>query len=224
MTKRKQQFAFTAHSATTSNKQTTATQGTRESPSNEDYSNFHGMLCSPKTAASCIDSFDGISMIIPNTYSLQSSPLLLAKYDVTPPVLTMFSYYLLVLISLTGLSTLCKSTKLRCAEEHLNQPVVSSIASISDKELVADDNVWGYVKELAEVDDLRLQRRFEFEFLGGLLTVVMLHLKCSQDRLHLVEVYSIKNKLLHGFAGFIFDAKYALRELVSETAHFVIEK
>lgn len=217
--KRTQQAAFVVARDAASTR-TKSAQDTRQSPSLEDYTHFHGMLCSPKTAARCIDSFDGISMIIPNTYSLQSSAtVLLAKYDVTPPVLTTFSYYLLVFVSLTGLSTLFKRTKVRCAEEHLNQPVLSSISSISDNELVADDTVWSYVKGLAEVDDLILHRRFEFEFLGGMLTVVMFHLKCKQDRLHLVEVYSIKNKLLRSFAALIFDLKFKYALRVSQTTH-----
>ena len=116
---------------------------------------------------------------------------------------------MLVLISLTGLSTMLKFTKFKCSKENINKPVDGPIASISDKELVADESVWAYIREQSQTQDLILQRRFEFEFFGG-LSIVMLHLTCQKNLLHMVEIYRVKNKVLRMLATAAFDIAYFL--------------
>mmetsp|Transcript_26052 Transcript_26052/g.43465 ORF Transcript_26052/g.43465 Transcript_26052/m.43465 type:complete len:211 (+) Transcript_26052:43-675(+) len=169
----------------------------KKSPSLEDYTNFHGMLCSPMTAQRCIDSFDGGTVLfLPNTHCSNT----IAKHDAAP-VFSVLTYYLLVMFSLTGLSTLLKATKFRHAKEYSNQPPVTGpLASLSDRDLVVNESVCNFVKdqqrgETTMDDCLTLERQFEYEFLGG-LSVVMFHLICQNNRLHLVEVYQIKNKVL----------------------------
>ena len=163
------------------------------------------MLCSPRAAQRCLESFDGTAVIMPNTFTFTEIP----KYDCTPPRINVLSYYMLVLISLTGLSTMLKFTKFKCSKENINKPVDGPIASISDKELVADESVWAYIREQSQTQDLILQRRFEFEFFGG-LSIVMLHLTCQKNLLHMVEIYRVKNKVLRMLATAAFDIAYFL--------------
>ena len=191
-------------------------------PTLDEYVHFHGMLCSPDTAKRCVDSFDGTILFMPHTYS----PATLPSFDCTRPILTVWSYYVLVLFSLTGLSTLLGRTKFLAAhdysvtnaEQQQQQQQVSNgvvdtdlslrirpsttcVISEHDDSLVADPSVWSYVLHQSGSRALRLVRRFEYEFGFGGLSVVMLHLRCNLDKLHLVEVYRWKSALARRLFG-----------------------
>lgn len=170
------------------------------SPSLEDYTNFHGMLCSPVTAQRCINSFNGGSVLfMPRTYTS------ISKYDCVP-IFNIVSYYMLVFFTLTGLSTLFKITKTCYAKEHMSQPAFTgALRALSNKELVATEDVLTFIKEQQGSSiELKLERQFEYEFFGG-LSVVMFHLVCNNNKLHLVEVYQIRNKLLSGAVSIFSD-------------------
>ena len=213
------------------------------SPSLEEYTHFHGMLCKPSTAARCVESFNGTVLFMPHDYydptmtKRESSSL--QPFDCTRPILSVVSYYLLVWMSLTGLSTLLRQTKFLVSRDYAsatntNLPLVfqrrrrpavegtqptkeeerdgnmdSPWVADSDKELIVYPHVWEYVLDRSVLGDattkevsgeLRLKRQFEYNFggvlLGGGLSVVMLHLQCNQNKLHLVEVYQWKNPIL----------------------------
>ena len=169
-----------------------AVSASEPAPSLEDYTNFHGMLCWPKTAKRCIDSFDGLVLFMPSNYGSAT----LEKYDRTRPALTVLRYYLLVLISFTGLSTLLKITKFHCARQENAQPITGPIAAESNEDLIADESVWQYIMDQSQTKNLKLTRRFEYSFCCGLISVVMLHITCSRNLLHLVEVYQVKPRPL----------------------------
>ena len=83
---------------------TTTTNHKKPPPSRQatlqDFVHFHGMLCHPATAARCIRAFDnGSVLFMPQNYTFAS----LADYDCAGGTLTLWSYYALVLVSLTGL-------------------------------------------------------------------------------------------------------------------------
>ena len=125
----------------------------------------------------------------------------------------MTGYYLLVLYSFTGLSSLLGLTSLR---EHSNRPQIvkaneskTIIQSNFDDKLQVPPRVLQYVWDRAQVlyrkdgelstssksqkntrskDDLILIQRYDFNF-AGFLSVIMFHFQCPYGRRHLVEVY-----------------------------------
>ena len=167
----------------------------------EHYKHFHGMLCRPETAQRCIESFTGTILFLPQGYQ---SP---GDYDFTIPFLTVITYYLLVLLSFTGLSSLFGMTRMPCAEEYDSPMIITSALSSShcDSSLVARDDCWDYIYKKFNCHTLRLSRRFEYEFLFGNLSVVMFHLVCEKHRLHLVEVYQWKVPLVSKCFQGVFD-------------------
>ena len=168
----------------------------------ENYRNFHGMLCQPSTAQCCVDSFTGSILFMPHDYTTPSN------YDFSRPLLTVGTYYLLVLISFTGLSTLLGATKFQCAEEYNADQVkiiTTPLASKSDPSLIFREDCWNHVYKQCSCNTLRLLRRFEYEFLWGNLSVVMLHLMCENNKLHLVEVYRWKVPLIGKFFKTVFE-------------------
>ena len=179
--------------------------------------NFHGMVCSPKTASKCIDAFDGTILFMPSTYT----PDTLALYDYSPDgVLTPFSYYLLVLISLTGLSTLLGMTDFRMSrefpdpgaaaaaavtpDEKRNQTATTPFVSTFNDGLRVESLVLDYCKQYTKAQTIHLKRQFEYEFRLVGLEVIMLHFLCDQNKLHLVEVYQFKNAFLRNYAAPFF--------------------
>ena len=168
----------------------------------QDFQNFHGMLCHPRTAARCIHEFTGSILFLPNDYSSDGS---LAVYDCTGATLNLLSYYLLVLATFTGLCTLLGQTLFLVGREELEakkHPTEQSWRAertkrqTQDDELMVDSTVIGYIqKQFPDSTKLILKRRFEYEF-SIFASVVMLHLQCNQNRTHLVEVYHIRNPVL----------------------------
>lgn len=164
-------------------------------PSLQDYTHFHGMLCRPSTARRCLQSFDGRVLFMPVGYQ---PPL--ARFDYSRPVLvgnwsmnpfTTFTYYVLVWISLTGLSTLLKRTKFLQAQE-TNEAIdgSSSITAEHCSDLRLDPSVLEYLG-----NSCTLRRRFEYDFKIPRLQVTMLHIE-QRGKLSLVEIYRCENWLL----------------------------
>lgn len=148
----------------------------------EDYTNFHGMLCHPATATRCIGSFTGSIFFAPSDDTRN-----LERYDCTGGILSLCSYYLLVLMSFTGLSTLLRQTEFRTAREYsTSNEVTTEIVSEHDSMLVAEPHVLDYCKEQTKSSSLHLKRRFEYNFGLVGLSVMMLHLECDKKLLHLV--------------------------------------
>jgi hypothetical protein len=167
----------------------------------DDYANFHGMFCRPRTAKRCIDSFTGSILFMPDHYTTTKT---IQDYDCSGGGITnTLTYYLLVLVTFTGLSSLLRQTEIRTAEETSLQLHVSSssnnnntntaICSKHDGRLKVDSSVLDYVLRQHNSTNLKLTRRFDFHF-GGLvpISVIMLHLTCNQGFLHLVEVYRVE--------------------------------
>ncbi len=82
-------------------------------PSLEDFHRLHSMVSHPKNAQSCINEFrsvNGCILFMPSSYiSAEQNQIQMAKCDASLS-LNLFSYYFLVLLSLTGLSTLLGMT------------------------------------------------------------------------------------------------------------------
>ena len=183
--------------------------------------NFHGMVCSPKTASQCIDAFDGTILFMPSTYT----PDTLAQYDYSPKgVLTPFSYYLLVLISLTGLSTLLGMTDFQMAKEYPDPKNTDSaikdagtpLGSKSNDALCVENYVLDYCKKYTQAKTIYLKRQFEYRFRLVGLEVIMLHFLCDQNKLHLVEVYQFKNWFLQKyFAPFFVAIGNVVRNIIT---------
>jgi hypothetical protein len=170
-----------------------------------EYNNFHGMLCSPRTASRCIQSFDGMILFMPSTYHTAPGTAL-ATFDCSGFVTT-FSYYLLVIISFTGLSTLLNMTIVRMAvvvssdtPGKLNESLTAlpnDFTSEYNANLRIEPDVLEYCKQYTGASSITLKRRFEYRFvLCGGLDVMMLHFVCNQNKLHLVEVYHFDNEIL----------------------------
>lgn len=82
----------------------------------EDYTSFHSMLCKPDTARRCIQTFqDGVSLFAgQNDYDDALAGVReIANFDFNniPFPLNVWTYYLLVLMSLTGFCSLMNCTK-----------------------------------------------------------------------------------------------------------------
>ena len=157
----------------------------------EDYKNFHVMLCHPKAAKRCINSFNGSILFMPHHYTQQT----LSDYDCGGGILTLISYYLLVLVTFTGLSTLLQQTEIRTAEETFLELNDNNAVIVSqyDNRLKVDRLVLDYIlRQNPNSSSLKLIRCFDYHF-GRLvpISVIMLHLKCDQGLLHLVEVYRV---------------------------------
>jgi hypothetical protein len=158
----------------------------------DDYTNFHGMLCRPRTAQRCIDSFTGTVLFIPEHCETSA----ISRYDCSK-MLTLWSYYALVLVSLTGLSTLFKQTKFLVAQQVPPEQEQANADQLVSQHchppLSVTQNVLDYVLQQTDSSSLQLTRRFEYHF-GGLVpvSVIMLHLSCDKGLLHLVEVYRVE--------------------------------
>jgi len=173
----------------------------------EDFTNFHGMLIAPSGATKCIDAFDGGSIIfMPSHYTQQNFRL----FDVrTKAALTVATYYLLVILSLTGLSTLLGLTDFRVAREVSKDENDETKTNNNGKDpmfvseynaaLKVEDYVLEHCKQYSQAKTIHLKRHFEYNFRLLGLEVVMLHYLCDQGKLHLVEVYHVNNVFLRNY-------------------------
>lgn len=181
-----------------------------------DYANFHGMLCAPSTAARCIESFaSGRILFMPSTYTPKTVP----TFDCSAEgVLTSLSYYMLVLLSLTGLSTLLHLTEFTDAREFSLEDAKDAQASMTSKHnplLRVEPHVLEYCKQKSNANSMILKRRFEYKFKLVGLEVIMLHFLCDNQKLHLVEVYHFKNRIWQNWIGpFLMSFGKAFRNFV----------
>jgi hypothetical protein len=181
-----------------------------------DYTHFHGMLCRPETAARCIQSFAGGTILfMPSHYT----PATLSSFDCSHKgVLTTTSYYMLVLFSLTGMSTLLGWTDFRMAQEFedaTTQDAQPPLTSQYKECLRVEPSVLEYCKRHSSAEVLVLKRRFEYHFRLVGLEVVMLHFLCNHNKLHLVEVYHFNNRLLREWvAPFLVSIGQTYRNLL----------
>ena len=96
-----------------------------QKPSLKEYVAFHGMLCRPKTAYRVIQSFQGGALLFASQkdyddYVAGESNLSDFDFNIGPIGLNIWTYYLLVLVSLTGFCSVVGSTKLIKAIEYEN--------------------------------------------------------------------------------------------------------
>lgn len=177
-------------------------------PSLSDYIAFHGMLISPGAAQRCIDSFNGVVLFADQATYNNRSDLKNFDFNRTPFPLSLWSYYLLVAFSLTGLCSVLGQTKLlRCNDKEnkeFSAGEEEGVDSIDIQNLRIPANAISYVIQRANdqkfelekpVHSIKLTRRFEYNF-GGFLSVMMVHFVCCNGRRHLVEVYRVESTAL----------------------------
>ena len=113
---------------------------TTTAPSLDEYTSFHGMLCKPRTAKRCIESFNnGVALFADQKEYYgngnddddndETNHLNLSKFDFNNNTVevgsglpfNIWTYYLLVVLSLTGLSSILRITQcLKAVEYNLN--------------------------------------------------------------------------------------------------------
>ena len=145
----------------------------------KEFTTFHGMLCNPMSANRCIKAFNGTILFMPSNYKEKG----IATYHTTN--LNLVTYYLLVLWSLTGLSTLLRMTHFIETKEDLKNGLISP-------EITED--IVTYINQESGSDQgnqLTVIRRYAFYFRLCGVRVKMFHLQSSDkaDKLHLVEIY-----------------------------------
>ena len=140
--------------------------------------------------------------------NIQASSL--HEYEFAGGRLTLFSYYSLVLVTMTGFLTMIGRTKFLIGREE------KDVKSLPDRvradkagrsrniELGLDHHLLlTHVQSVRpDTTELFVKRRFEYEF-GNIVSVVMLHLVCNQGRLHLFEIYHIQNPLFRGMLKYL---------------------
>ncbi len=197
----------------------------------KEYNLFHSMVAKPSIAQTCIDSFvksTGCILFMPSFHKDDE----IYRYDASHDnALTLWSYYALVLYSFTWLSTFLGMTDTIDIQDYTDSggltiwPFEDGKAAPAETKSSVNPRVhvrkcvFKYVqrhKEMfnlkekgadAKAGELKLQRRFEYNFrLSGGLNVIMLHLSSSDcpDVLHLVEVYEFTNPILRFIAEHSF--------------------
>ena len=157
---------------------------------------FHGMLCGPDVARSCVSAFNGTILFMPASYDPDAflgdrqAPL---PHEVRS--LTSLKYYALVLCSLTGFCSLLRLTEVISAQE---VPLACSGGTRASHPLSVHPSV---IDALARRhadglrESVRLIRRYEFKFRLVGLWVAMHHYASTNRRgertLSLVEVYDV---------------------------------
>jgi hypothetical protein len=210
--------------------------GVRPDPSLEDYRRFHGMLCGFHAAKNCIESFDGVALFADQTsYDSETTSLTTFDYnDKEIPALfslNLWTYYLLVLFSLTGFCTLLGQTRLLNVSDTVNirfekDPPTekSGVESKAINDLKIPSKVFDYIREKSNdnngasvQDDVVIMKRiFEFDF-GSYLSVMMIHFVCN-GRQSLVEVYRIENNMSGQLAKFFLQQPMHLVRSLSSSS------
>lgn len=142
----------------------------------EDFSNFHSMVCNPNASQRCINAFESV-VFMPRFYK----KIGIAYFDFTR-VLNLFTYYWLVWISFTGISTLLGLTKTICTTENMDKGL-----SPTEVEDITDEIV-NYLK-YASKKDCKVVRKFEYYFKIPQIHVKMFHVLGNDNKLHLVEIF-----------------------------------
>jgi hypothetical protein len=145
--------------------------------------------------------------------------------------LNVWTYYLLVVLSFTGLSTVLRQTRVFIAREEeeqeldVNQPLAALTQLPHQQQaLVVDPCVLQYIQQRHGNLPLFLVRRFEYYFPLASISVVMFHIHSgasqsnnngdsniqnnSNNTLHLVEVYRIQNPILRALLGASLDVSH----------------
>jgi hypothetical protein len=183
----------------------------------EDYTRFHAMLCGASASSRCLNSFDGTILFGSHEYYSSGKELATFDYSRTRFGLNLITYYILVVFSLTGLSTLLGRTHLRRQRQEskifISGDESADIKSEAHKELRVPPHVIDYIleqsrlsgqKSSSEVPELKLTQRFEFEFADDFCSVLMLHFRCSYGKKHLVEVYKLKTSLSQKLSNYVW--------------------
>lgn len=188
-------------------------------PTLAQYHAYHSMVCSPSTARQCGDSFQTSG----GTIIFMPAGTVPALSDSTT-TLNVLTYYLLVVISFTGLSTLLGMTDFVDAREmdEKDQAVVIACGTENEKDeeitlsplmrsvrdptnVTLSIDALRYVAKQSSVDELselRIIRRFEYDFRLVGVNVIMIHLMSPAKvegrprPLHLIEVYQFRNPIL----------------------------
>jgi len=173
------------------------------------------MIAGPSSAQRCIDSFNGRILFMPYSYSRDTASFPAvgrSPWEPATPGLNLFTYYLLVLFSLTGLSTVLGRTVVLDARavpaDSSGEQLQCELASAGNPSLVVEQMVLDYLvapgSTRVAAHGVRLLRRFEYNFKMAGVNVVMLHFisiapdgtpsvdAAGKDILHLVEVYETK--------------------------------
>ena len=174
-----------------------------------DYKNFHNMLISPWRAQRCIRDLNGVVIFMPtegtegffegsfifadsssmHTDKTTGNLRRLAQYE--GQYLNLLTYYLLVLVSFTGLSSLLGLTELIDFQENkdgLKEP---------EKEYDVDtQSIQRYLMLRTNAKSVKRIRRYEFDFkLPGIQVVMIHYLSEEENLLHLVEVYNLSERM-----------------------------
>ena len=158
-------------------------------PTLAEFERFHAMLPRPGVARRCVAAFQNTIVFAPASYTdAEDFPAHGdSRYEVKR--LTVFAYWLLVLASLTGLSTMlgCTDTVDARVVDVINEQEVDDV--LPPHGLHPSEAMMAYVRRKAG-ERVRPCRRFEFNFRLAGLAVVMLHFRGeTTGRLHLVEIY-----------------------------------
>ena len=220
------------HQLTSTLDDTATMTGTTPKPLLQEYTAFHGMLCRPKTARRVIQSFSGGVLLFAhqNVYDAAvAGNADLAHYDcrIAPIRLNVWTYYMLVAMSLTGGCSLLGYRRVISAIEYNTNNTTderrlryrrgeksffeSSKASSMLPLRLPHEAVDYVIDQSMEIKgstrstlvqdgitEVTLIRKFEYDF-GGFLSVMMLHFLCSNGRTHLVEIFRINTKTVLGF-------------------------
>ena len=164
------------------------------------FNNFHGMLCSPRTAQRCITALTGNILFMPSNYKVKG----IRHYLVTD--LNIWTYYGLVFASLTGLSTLLGLTRTIKVEENLN-------IGINCPEFESDPDILQIVVSPTASSTThshakaKVIRRYSYHFLLPMFRVQMFHVISDDapEKMHLVEIFDAKNGLssVYALTGFL---------------------
>uniref|UniRef100_A0A6U0EDU7 Uncharacterized protein n=1 Tax=Helicotheca tamesis TaxID=374047 RepID=A0A6U0EDU7_9STRA len=197
-------------------------------PTIDQYRAFHGMLCSPKTASSCVQSFrrnNGCIFFGPSTEVMNTdgtpnrrhSKFYCSDYSKT---LSTTWYYLLCIAAGFSLCTYLGYTDFMDGREFVEEVDISSdeklLKSVAyPNEIQVTDAVLAYVKKHIMDDDndttLRLKRRFEYNFKMVYCNVIMLHFvspprtgrEGEGEVLHLVEIYRFGHPIIGWLASIL---------------------
>ena len=157
-------------------------------PTLAEFERFHAMLPRPGVARRCVAAFQNTIVFAAASYTDADFPAHGdSRYEVKR--LTVFAYWLLVLASFTGLSTMLGRTDCLDARavDVINEREVDDV--LPPHALHPSEAMMRYVQRKAG-ERVRPCRRFEFNFRLAGLAVVMLHFRGETTGcLHLVEIY-----------------------------------
>lgn len=125
-------------------------------------------------------------------------------------VLNLFTYYWLVWISFTGLSTLLGLTKTMCTSEDMNKGLPpNETEDITDEILL-------YLSYPSK-EDCKVVRKFEYYFRIPLIHVKMFHVLGNDNKLHLVEIFRGNTTRIAQLLGAVLVATLAITMSVMES-------